>query len=81
MREATAAYVALARAAGLSPAALALRFVLDHPLVASAVTGATSSRQLDELLDAAEVAARGRLPAELREAVDAVHARYPSPCV
>ena len=67
--------------AGMSPVALALRFALDHPLVASAVTGATSLEQLDELMDAADAAARGPLPAELRAAVDAVHARYPSPCV
>ena len=77
MREAVAAYADLARAWGLQPAALALRWVLGRPLVAAAVTGATSLAQLHELLDAAE--APGLEP-ELLEAVDAVHGRYPNPC-
>lgn len=54
----------------------ARRFVLSHPLVASAVVGATSLAQLDEILVAAE---RPWLEPELGAAVDAVHARYPNP--
>ena len=76
MRAAVSAYVALAREWGLSPAQLAVRFVLDNPLVASAVAGATSRAQLAELLGAA---ALPPLDARLRAAVDAVHAAYPNP--
>ena len=60
----------------MSGASLALRFVLGHPLVASAVAGATSAAQLSELLPAA---AEGPLDEDLRAAVDAVHQRYPNP--
>jgi len=74
--EAVAAYAALAAEWGLSPAALALRFVLSRPAVAAAVIGATGPGQLGELLDAA--AAPPLAPA-LLEAVDAIHRRYPSP--
>lgn len=54
----------------------ACRFVLSQPLVASAVIGATSGHQLQELLAAA---AKGPLEGELLEAVDAIHRRYPNP--
>jgi aryl-alcohol dehydrogenase-like predicted oxidoreductase len=47
-----------ASAAGLSPQALALRFVVDQPLVARAVCGVNDARQLAELL----AACRGDLP-------------------
>lgn len=75
-RHAVAAYCSLAAEWGLSGAALALRFALGRPLVASVVAGATSEAQLQELLAAA---AAGPLPPELLEAVDAIHARYPNP--
>ena len=75
-RVAVAAYASLAREWGLSPTQLAIRFVLDNRLVASAVTGATSAGQLAELLGAA---ALPPLDARLRAAVDAVHAAYPNP--
>jgi aryl-alcohol dehydrogenase-like predicted oxidoreductase len=74
--DAVAAYCAVAAERGMTPVELALRFVLSHPLVASAVVGATSIEQLDELVAAAE---KGRLDEETTAAVDAVHARYPSP--
>lgn len=74
--EAVEAYCRLAREAGMTPTEMALRFVLDHELVASAVIGATSRAQLLEQLGAA-----GRPPMDegLREAIDAVHGRIPSP--
>lgn len=77
VREAVAAYVDLARQWGLSPVVVALRFVLSHPLVVSAVTGATSLAQLDELLEAA---AQPALEPDLRAAIDAVHQHFPNPC-
>jgi aryl-alcohol dehydrogenase-like predicted oxidoreductase len=60
----------------MSGTALALRCVIQHPLVASAVIGATSSRQLEELVAAAE---QPPLDAELLQAIDAIHTRYPNP--
>lgn len=71
-----AAYVDVARRWGLSPAELALRFVLSHPLVGSAVVGATTAAQLEELAAAARAPP---LEAELRGEVDAVHRRFPNP--
>ena len=73
---AVAAYCQLAAEWGMSGASLALRFVLDHPLVASAVIGVTSSVQLEELVAAA---ARPPLDAALAAAVDDIHRRYPNP--
>jgi hypothetical protein len=53
------------------------RFVLRHPLVASAVIGASSQQQLQELLAAA---AEGPLQDEqLLEAIDKLHQQYPNP--
>jgi N-acetyltransferase 10 len=56
---------------------LCCRFVLDHPLVASAVVGASTLQQLQELLQAA---AQGPLQDEqLLADIDSIHQRYPSP--
>lgn len=53
------------------------RFVLGHQLVASAVVGASTLQQLQELLQAA---AQGPLQDEqLLAAIDSIHQRYPSP--
>lgn len=53
------------------------RFVLRHPLVASAVIGASTQQQLQELLAAA---GDGPLQDEqLLEAIDVLHQRYPNP--
>lgn len=49
---AAAALAELAREWGTSPATLAIAFVLEHPLLASALVGATSPGQLDETLAA-----------------------------
>lgn len=53
------------------------RFVASHPLVASSVVGATTVEQLEEILQAAE---QPWLELDVRQAVDAVHQRYPNPC-
>jgi aryl-alcohol dehydrogenase-like predicted oxidoreductase len=51
--------------------------VLGHPLVASAVVGASTLQQLQELLHAA---AQGPLDNEqLLEELDKIHQRYPNP--
>lgn len=70
-------YVDLAKHSSISPTALALRFVLSHPLVASAVVGAMNSDQLTELLDIAE---QPHLPEHMMTAIDAIHKQYPNPC-
>ena len=75
-RAAAVAYARLAGEAGLSPAALALRWVLGRPQVGGAVVGVTSAAQLAELVDAA---GEGGLPGDVLEAVDRIHARWPSP--
>lgn len=56
---------------------LLCRFVLRHPLVASAVVGASTLAQLQELIAAA---AEGPLQDEqLLAAIDDIHERYPNP--
>ena len=57
---------------GTSPVALAIAFVLDHPLIASALVGATSPAQLDETL--AGVALHGSLSEAERARLHAVGA-------
>lgn len=52
------------------------RFVLSHPLVASAVIGATSTQQLQEQLEAAR---QGPLPKEALQQIAVIHQQYPSP--
>lgn len=53
------------------------RFVLGHPLVASAVVGASTLQQLQELLKAAQ---QGPLQDEqLLTAIDKLHDQYPNP--
>lgn len=70
------AYVALAVDCGMSPTELALRFVMTHPLVASAVVGASDELQLNELLAAA---LRGPLQEDVLGRINAIHRRYPNP--
>jgi aryl-alcohol dehydrogenase-like predicted oxidoreductase len=59
---------ALAREAGLAPAAAALAWTLRDPAVASAIVGASSVRQLEENLAAGDL----DLPADLVAALDQV---------
>ncbi len=76
MVSAVASYCQLARETGMSPTEMALRFVLGHELVASAVIGATSREQLVEQIRAAE---QPPLDEGLRQAIDRVHECYPNP--
>ncbi|CAM6106705.1 unnamed protein product [Calypogeia fissa] len=72
---AVSAYIEIARKYGISPVALAIGFVLQHPLLMSAVIGATKVVQLKEILQALEV----KITDEIRSEIDAIHQRYPSP--
>lgn len=68
---AAAALAALAVEWGTSPATLAIAFALEHPLLASALVGATSPAQLDETL--AAVALHAKLSAADRARLRAVN--------
>jgi len=68
--------LAVARRLGRSPAQVAVRWVLEQPLVASAIVGARTAEQLGDTL----AASGWRLPEEAREQLDKVSAqphRYP----
>jgi hypothetical protein len=51
-------------------------FVLKHPLVASAIFGATKSWQLHEVLKACMI----ELTPEIIAEINNIHARIPNPC-
>lgn len=72
---AVAAYAALARQHGLSPATLALSFVYRRWCVASTIIGATSLAQLTENLDAWNTP----LPDAVLQEIEALHLRYSNP--
>jgi aryl-alcohol dehydrogenase-like predicted oxidoreductase len=72
---AVAAYAALAREHGLSPAQLALAWCCRRWCVASTIIGATSLAQLEENLGAWDCAPS----AEVLAGIDAIHLRYTNP--
>ncbi|WP_175650300.1 NADP(H)-dependent aldo-keto reductase [Pseudomonas sp. Marseille-P9899] len=74
-QEAIAGYVDIARQHGLTPAQLALAFVIDKPFVASALTGQTSLAQLRENLGALGVT----LSDEIKAQIQAIHQQIPNP--
>ena len=73
---ASARYVAIARDAGLEPAAMALAFAASKPYVTSVIIGATTAAQLASNLRAATL----KLPRDVMRAIDAVHEEIPNPC-
>ena len=73
--EAVKAYAALARAHGLTPAAMALAWCYSRWCVASTIIGATSLGQLKENIDAEQVT----LSDEVIAQIDAIHARITNP--
>jgi aryl-alcohol dehydrogenase-like predicted oxidoreductase len=75
--DAVAAYAAVARQAGISPAALAIAFVRSRWFTASTIIGATSLLQLRENIDSAELT----LSADTLAAIEEVHNRYPNPAL
>lgn len=72
---AVAAYAALARRHGMTPAELAIAFVASQPLVGSVILGATSVTQLEANLDACE----RTLDAGIMEEIDGIHLQFPNP--
>jgi len=74
-RRAVEAYVALARANGLDPAAMALAFAAQQPFMASTLMAASSAAQL-----AGNLAAIGTdLPRDVVKAINAIHDDNPNP--
>jgi aryl-alcohol dehydrogenase-like predicted oxidoreductase len=69
---ATAAYVQLAREAGLDPAQMALAFVNGRQFVTANIIGATTLEQLADNLASIELT----LDPALLQAIEAVHQRY-----
>lgn len=68
-------YVALARAHGLDPAAMAIAFCNSRPFLASTIIGATTMEQLKVCIGAAQVT----LTAEIEAAIDAIHQLHSNP--
>lgn len=74
-QEAISGYVQIAQQHGLTPAQLALAYIIDKPFVASALTGQTTLVQLRENLGALDV----ELTEEIKAQVQAVHQSVPNP--
>jgi aryl-alcohol dehydrogenase-like predicted oxidoreductase len=74
---AVAAYVKLARSAGIAPASLALAFVRSRWFCASTIIGATSLPQLKENIDSQDIKLDDGILAE----IDAISLRYPNPAI
>ncbi|MES3023834.1 MAG: aldo/keto reductase [Pseudomonadota bacterium] len=72
---AAAEYAALARANGMTPAAMALAWCYSRPFVASTIIGATSLAQLKENIDATGIT----LSDKVLDAIDEIHLRRPDP--
>lgn len=68
-------YSALAARHGMSPATLALSFVMHRWFVSSTIVGATSLAQLEENISAWET----RLSPEILREIEALHLRYMNP--
>lgn len=73
--EAVAAYSALARQHGLTPATLALAFVRSRRVVVSTIIGATNLDQLKENIDSIDV----ELNETVLQEIGAIHARFTNP--
>jgi len=69
-------YVELARARGLTPEQLAIKFCDSRPFVTSTIIGARNLEQLKSDIDAFETP----WTSELETAVDALHYEQPNPC-
>ncbi|XP_021906670.1 uncharacterized protein LOC110821221 isoform X2 [Carica papaya] len=76
IKAATMEYLGIAERHGLHPVSLAIAFVLRHPLVASAIFGATQSWQLQDTLRACKV----ELTCEVMAEINRVHSRFTNPC-
>nr|XP_027097608.1 uncharacterized protein LOC113717140 isoform X1 [Coffea arabica] len=76
IKAATESYLEIAEEYNIHPVSLAIAFVLRHPLVASAIFGATTVWQIQEVLNACSV----NLSDDIIADVNKVHSRFPNPC-
>lgn len=74
--EALEAYFQLAERRGIDKSHMALKFCDTRPFMTSTIIGATTMEQLKTDIDAFDFAWSEDLEAD----IDAIHARYPSPC-
>ncbi|MEZ5541933.1 MAG: NADP(H)-dependent aldo-keto reductase [Pseudomonadota bacterium] len=74
-RQATAAYVALARRHGLDSAQMALAFVTGRGFLTSAIVGATNMAQLRSDIASCDVV----LSAEVLAGIEEIHTQHPNP--
>ena len=70
-------YVAIAREAGLDPAAMAVAWMRSRPGVTSALPGCTDAAQLETIIAAGDIT----LGDDVAQAIDAVHAEMTNPVV
>lgn len=73
--DAVAAYLAIARQAGLDPARMAVAWTMDRPAQTLPIIGATTPAQLQLALSAADLT----LPPDVRAAIEAAHKAHPMP--
>ncbi len=73
---AAAAYVQVAREAGLDPAQMALAFCNTRPFLTSTIIGCTSMTQLEKNVASVNVS----LSADVLAAIERVHSGNPNPC-
>ena len=73
---ATQKYVELARSHGLDPAQMALAWVNSRPFLTSNIIGATTLNQLESNIGSIDV----KLPDEVIEEIEAIHAEHSNPC-
>ncbi|GAA0145943.1 oxidoreductase [Lithospermum erythrorhizon] len=76
IKYAVQAYLGIADKYSIHPVSLALGFVLGHPLVGSAIFGATKLWQMQEVLQACHV----KLSPEIIADINEVHSSFPNPC-
>lgn len=75
-QQATSRYVAVAKEAGLDPAQMALAYVNSRPFLTSNIIGATSVEQLKDNIESSEI----KLPDEVLQQIEQIHADIPNPC-
>lgn len=72
---ATEAYVKLARQHDLDPAQMALAYINSRQFTTANIIGATTMEQLKSNIDSVSL----ELTADVLEAIEAIHQRYPNP--
>ena len=73
--EAVSAYLGIANDHGLDPVQMAIAFVMSRPFPVVPIIGATSLKQLDTVLGAADLT----LPQEVLDDIEAAHKAHPMP--